>query len=98
MTPAEHRQRWEDALDQLEERLRRQEELVAGGRGEIPGELVADAEGPMPVEFRSRAVALLERTNRLMDSAQEKLAASVAPRAASYGSYGEAGGLDHGAL
>lgn len=72
MTPP--RLPWPAYLDALEERLRRQAEVVFdGGSPEGIGPL-PQPEGPLPPELRERALALLDRTLDLERAATTRLA------------------------
>jgi hypothetical protein len=55
---------WADALDALEERLRRQE-LVLAGSAETPAGEWMPAPGRVPDELIPRALALLERSQTM---------------------------------
>ena len=64
---------WVEALDALEARLQRQEEVVAGYRldpaeGELPL-----PDGDMPAELMERAQTLLARSRQLEQLAQRRL-------------------------
>ncbi|MGH2684482.1 MAG: hypothetical protein ACRDJP_03340, partial [Actinomycetota bacterium] len=74
---------WAAALDTLEERLRRQEAVAAMATDELPDDVLPEVDGPLPPALRPRAVALLERTRRLEEQVEARLAAG-APRQHSY--------------
>ena len=63
---------WADALDQLEELLRRQEAALAA-RVSLPVTPLPDVDAPIPDALRPRAVALLDRCRRLEEQAAELL-------------------------
>lgn len=89
---------WDAALDALEERLRRQEAVAAMNSGDLPDDQLPHVEGPLPPELQARAATLLERTRRLEDVVEARLAAG-APRPHSYGGGTPAdGGTDHGGM
>jgi hypothetical protein len=65
---------WPEYLDALEERLRRQAEVVSGsGSPDAVGPL-PEPDGPLPISLRSRAVALLARSRALEAEAAARLA------------------------
>lgn len=74
---------WSDALDTLEERLRRQDAVV---RGEAPAVTPAGPlpvpDGPFPAELLPRALALLERCRNLEVEAETAMAMIERERAA----------------
>ena len=83
---------WADALDALEERLRRQEQALANG-GEVTADQWTPAEGLVPEELVPRAVALLERSRALEAEVADMVAharRSGAGRART-NAYGDAG-------
>jgi hypothetical protein len=63
---------WADALDELEELLRRQEAAVSA-RVTLPVSPLPVVDGPIPEELRPRAVALLSRCRSLEDRVAEAL-------------------------
>lgn len=66
---------WPAYLDALEERLRRQSEVVFGGGSPDGIGALPEPEGPLPAELYERAVALLQRTQELERAAAARLAA-----------------------
>lgn len=52
---------WAGALDSLEERVRRQEDVVEGRANDAPSGGLPTPEGPMPAELADRARVLLAR-------------------------------------
>ena len=64
---------WDDALDQLEALLRRQEAVVEAG-GAVPEAQLPLVKGPIPDHLKPRASALLLRTREL----EERTAAAMA--------------------
>lgn len=84
MTPP--RLPWPAYLDALEERLRRQADVVFGGGSPDGIGPLPEPDGPLPAALRDRAVALLERTRELERAATARLAV-LRPRPSSvYGS------------
>lgn len=65
---------WPAYLDALEERLRRQAEVVFGGGSADGIGPLPEPDGPLPAALRQRAVALLERTRELEQAAAARLA------------------------
>jgi hypothetical protein len=63
---------WADALDQLEELLRRQEAALAA-RVSLPIAPLPDVDAPIPAALRPRAIALLDRCRHLEEQAAEVL-------------------------
>lgn len=56
---------WGDALDALEERLRRQAAVLAGTLADAPAGGLPLPDGPLPECLLPRALVLLERTQQL---------------------------------
>lgn len=87
---------WDDALDALEERVRRQEAVVDGRSDDVPPGGLPIVDGPLPADKVARAMALLDRITRLEREGREELARMRATRESrgrrhGYGPAAEAG-------
>ena len=88
---------WSTALDLLEERIRRQEAVIALQSDQLPDDALPVVDGPLPPSLRARALALLQRTHDLEQMVETRLV-TAAPRRPSYGTAATDSGTDHGAL
>lgn len=68
--------RWPEALDAVEERLRRLERVVDGHDEDVPN-LEIVAQGPVPEELVPRALVLIARSRAIEERALRALAGSA---------------------
>lgn len=74
---------WQDALDAIEERLRRLERVVAGETDDVPTLDIA-VPGPVPDELVPRALVLVARS-RLLEERAARAFAGQGRAAVAYG-------------